>query len=160
MSTSLEYNSIEEYVAILASDEPSFSRHQALVEFGREFATTESKPSWLVHGPMKACFTNAQRGALTRPGLFYVEGYAVEFDLGIPMEHAWLSNAEGFVIDPTWNDPANCGYYGIAFTNSFLKEHSQFAQGAGLLHPPLMRRRYSTREAFSLGVAVQFASKR
>lgn len=158
MTTSIQYESIAEYVAILAGSDSGFSRHGALVDFGRDFAVAGKSPHWLAHGPMKECFTNAQYVALSRPDVFYVEGYAVDLDVGIPMEHAWLCDAQGVAIDPTWKDAANCEYYGIAFTRDFLEAHAPFANGAGLLHPPLMRRRYGTREALAAGVVTRLAA--
>lgn len=60
---------------------------------------------------------NAARLAMDNPDLTYVEGYA-DSDL-FPMEHAWVVDPDGRVIDNTWRKPGTV-YYGVPFTRKFL----------------------------------------
>ncbi len=44
----------------------------------------------------------------------YVEGYALPASHNFPMLHAWNLDAEGFVVDRTW-DPPGRAYLGVIF---------------------------------------------
>lgn len=85
-----------------------------LLEHGREW-TERRFTGW--RGTPKACFANAQYLARTRKGLRYVEGFATRM---IPVEHAWCIDAEGRVIDPTW-DAGEADYFGIAFDREAVR---------------------------------------
>jgi hypothetical protein len=66
----------------------------------------------------KHCFWNAFK--LVRKNkekLFYVEGYAMKYDLGISIHHAWCVTKDGIVVDPTWGQYTSVGdeYFGLAF---------------------------------------------
>lgn len=70
-------------------------------------------------GKIKECFPNAWDLAFSHSGLSYYEGYAYR---GIvPVHHAWVVNAEGQVIDPTWrydperNPESEWHYFGVPF---------------------------------------------
>lgn len=72
----------------------------------------------------KHCFWNAFKLAKRNSNkLFYVEGYAIKYDLGISIHHAWCVTKEGIVVDPTWSRYSNFGdeYYGTAFDVEFVK---------------------------------------
>jgi hypothetical protein len=58
------------------------------------------------------CCKNAFWTAL-QEGLVYVEGYAVSDSNDIPLCHAWNLDADGFVVDRTWNP------HGRIFSASF-----------------------------------------
>lgn len=60
----------------------------------------------------KACFWNALKMAQRHRRTWrYVEGLA----LGIlPVHHAWVVDADGVVIDPTWETPGRA-YFGVVF---------------------------------------------
>lgn len=73
---------------------------------------------------IKACFYNCMRIANMRKELRYCEGYASHT---IPVEHAWLVNADGKVIDPTWclideREEAR-SYFGMILTR---RDYSRF----------------------------------
>ncbi len=68
-------------------------------------------------GVPKECFKNACDLHEARPNLVYVEGYALRHSLCIPMHHAWLADPKTHeVVDPTWNNPEACDYFGVPFT--------------------------------------------
>jgi len=67
----------------------------------------------------KMCWWNSQRALLGHEeadGLYYVEGFLVQVDLPLPMEHGWLEEADGTVVDPTL--PECDGSYFVAFRYS------------------------------------------
>lgn len=68
----------------------------------------------------KNCYNNAFILAAANPELTYVEGYAYSGIL--PIHHAWVVDAEGRVIDPTWIDPVNCTYFGVGFKTAHLRK--------------------------------------
>lgn len=71
-------------------------------------------------GPKRNCFANALVYAVDSSDVYYVEGYALDGQLGIAMRYAWLVDDRGSVIDPTWDDPAESDYFGIAFKCAFI----------------------------------------
>lgn len=48
---------------------------------------------------IKECYKNCAMIAMSDDQYQYVEGYAMSI---IPIQHAWLVNAKGEAIDPTW----------------------------------------------------------
>lgn len=83
-------------------------------------------PASIERGEMRMCYQNASLLAMYRDDLTYVEGFA---HCGlIPVEHAWCVDAQGNVIDPTWDNPEECQYLGVPFKTDFLEE-SLHAQG-------------------------------
>ena len=66
------------------------------------------------------CYANCQRLVLKNRSLTYVEGYAMAEGVSIPLHHAWLLDANGYVIDPTWETPGCC-YLGIPLATSWVK---------------------------------------
>ncbi|ULJ72584.1 hypothetical protein [Rhizobium gallicum] len=97
-----------EHVHGLSRWEQVFGPATALRTFGRLYTSIARRPRWLVPGEVKQCFCNATAFALVRDDVTYVEGFALDPALPIPMEHAWLIDAIGQVIDPTWDDNISC----------------------------------------------------
>lgn len=81
--------------------------------------TPQPLPEDIAPGPKKACFETAGRLALEDDSFTYVEGIA--FNL-FPTAHAWVVREDGLVIDPTWDNPETCQYFGLAFTRDYLFE--------------------------------------
>jgi len=77
-------------------------------------------PKNIKQGQPKGCYANCQRLVLKNRSLTYVEGYAMAADVSIPLQHAWLLDADGYVIDPTW-ETSGCCYLGIAFRRAWVK---------------------------------------
>ncbi len=69
-----------------------------MLEHGREFKTGPNTYAGR-RGTPKQCFMNAGRLAIDDPTLTYVEGYVTCH--GVPLEHAWLIDKDGLVVDPT-----------------------------------------------------------
>ena len=62
---------------------------------------------------IKNCYSNCLRIATRDSGYQYVEGYGMSV---IPIEHAWLVNENGEVIDPTWvltGEHFTTDYFGV-----------------------------------------------
>lgn len=87
----------------------------------------------------KACFANASRfivahdNASGLPFYNYVEGYAVNPDIGMFIHHAWVEDLDHNVIDQTWDDPEKCFYFGVTFTPKELIAELVKNQYYGLL---------------------------
>ena len=77
-------------------------------------------PKNIKRGQPRLCYANCQQLALKNRSLTYVEGYAMAQGVSIPLQHAWLLDANGYVIDPTWETPG-CYYLGIAFRTAWVK---------------------------------------
>ncbi|MGO4112464.1 hypothetical protein ACC786_14375 [Rhizobium ruizarguesonis] len=152
MCEKMNFKTIREYIQLIVGTPRRFSPEQALLAHGREWKSTISTPAWLVRGPKRNCFGNARGYALTRDDVLYVEGYALDRQLGIPLAHAWLIDEFGTVIDPTWDDPEENSYFGIAFKKSFVSEYAGATEGEPFLHPMVMRRNYGSQDDFKRGV--------
>lgn len=87
-----------------------------------EFVLRNGKPYFAakykgVRGEAKQCFKNAYDLLVVRDNLIYVEGYAIRPSLGLLIHHAWLADPKTQeVIDPTWDKPELCDYFGVPFT--------------------------------------------
>ncbi|MGO7412953.1 hypothetical protein ACC810_10895 [Rhizobium ruizarguesonis] len=88
-----------EHVHRLSCWEQVFGPATALKMFGRLHTSIARRPQWLVPGEAKQCFRNATAFALVRHDVTYVEGFALDPALPIPLEHAWLIDDKGQVID-------------------------------------------------------------
>ncbi|MFH8443297.1 hypothetical protein ACH4D3_18965 [Streptomyces sp. NPDC018026] len=73
-----------------------------------------SLPAGIRALPERQCFANAAATEREHPHLAYTEGFAVAANSPLPTAHAWCTNADGHVIDPTWSDHAGGAYLGIA----------------------------------------------
>lgn len=85
---------------------------------GRE-CIAQRKPAGIRHGMPKQCFKNSTHLLLSRRAVDgdwrYTEGYAATHHIGLLVHHAWLTDAEGRVIDPTWPDSETAQYFGVLF---------------------------------------------
>lgn len=61
--------------------------------------------------PFKRCYGNSMDLASMYAGLTYTEGFALGHS--IPVEHAWVQNQKGEVIDATWEDAQDCWFFGV-----------------------------------------------
>lgn len=142
---------IQDHVRFLAECERRFGPAQALLQFAKDFGVGARLPTGLDLGCPKECFKNATHVMLNRTDLFYVEGYAMNVvDLPIPIEHAWLVDGDGTVIDPTWPHAGDHVYYGVAFKRDVVEQAMIATDGdAGILgNPELVRRLCLSSETF------------
>jgi hypothetical protein len=159
--TDQEYqeNAFKHYLGKLAGrgNLAPFSPDGALLGFGRLMEVVRARPTSVALGPMKQCYANAVRSLIcqspdTSDELFYCEGYAIETEgLGLPIQHAWLVDGAGRVVDPTWEDASKHVYFGVTFRTSLVLEMLEEAgMVPGLLHSPdLMRRHFGTPQLFA-----------
>ncbi|MCK3776864.1 hypothetical protein MZK49_08955 [Ensifer sesbaniae] len=110
----------------------------ALLRYAKTFEPADTNPAWFTCGPAKQCFDNATQVVILRlaagdSSVRYAEGYAMDAELAIPMQHAWLVDADNKVIDPTWRDVADNLYFGIVFETSFVLDLLRIKQSAGIL---------------------------
>jgi hypothetical protein len=82
------------------------------------FFEPQPRPDSITLRHIGECFGNAFL-TMVRNGLRYAEGYAV-VGSKIPVLHAWNVDAEGSVIDSTW-EPVGSAYFGIVLPLSIVK---------------------------------------
>lgn len=125
---------LREHIAWLATDERTSGPSSALRDYGRVFNPAKTDPGWLIKGAVKSCYENSTAYAVVRTDIYYAEGYAIDPSLPIPIEHAWLVNHAGEVIDPTWDRVGDRVYFGIAFNRVSVMETLEASGGeAGIL---------------------------
>lgn len=104
------------------------SYHHMVLELGEVTRAPLFVPDDLGVWPERECYTNAQTLATAHPELTYVEGYALASTM--PVNHAWLIDPLGTIIDPTWANldidlefapPIYCG---IRFDTTFMMTNS------------------------------------
>ena len=83
-----------------------------LLEHGKEYRGS-AFPLSMDRGPKKHCYKNALKLCYEHGELHYGEGYAVSAGLGVPLAHGWAVDPYGNVLDPTWDEPEKCDYFGI-----------------------------------------------
>lgn len=89
------------------------SLYRIVLEHGRSYKA-QPLPEGIERAKPRECFANALSLALGT-GWDYVEGYGMRPSIGWPIHHAWCADEDGRVIDPTWDNPEEASYYGIAF---------------------------------------------
>lgn len=89
-----------------------------------------------VNAEARACFRNAALGQQVLGGsALYCEGYALQRDLPIPIEHAWIEFDEE-VIDPTWRNADLANNIYVATEKYSVEQMQEFAgQGEGITFP-------------------------
>jgi len=82
------------------------------------FFEPQPRPDSITLRHIGECFRNAFL-TMMKTGLQYAEGYAVSGSK-IPVLHAWNVDAEGSVIDSTW-EPVGLAYFGIILPRSTVE---------------------------------------
>lgn len=142
-----------------AEMERGFGPAGALLRYGEPFEPAPNHPKWFSRGAAKQCFDNVTQVLISRLAagdttVRYAEGYAMDAELPIPMQHAWLVDADDKVIDPTWRDVADNLYFGIVFETSFVLNLLRIKKSAGILVDAAgMREHYGTPELFEPGLS-------
>lgn len=138
------------FIQMNAEMERGFGPATALLQHARTFASLDTNPDWFTRGHAKQGFDNAtqvlvSRGTAGDTGIRYAAGYAMDAELPIPMQHAWLVDEDNQVIDPTWRDTTGNLYFGIVFETNFVLNLLQIKQSVGILVDVVgMRRQYGT----------------
>ncbi|MEG5043493.1 hypothetical protein [Microcoleus sp. B4-C1] len=79
----------------------------------------QALPETIECGAPKFGYWNCQQLAFASDSLTYVEGYALDADVGFPISHAWLITPDGYAIDPTWDTPG-C-YFGVPLSTTWVQ---------------------------------------
>jgi hypothetical protein len=125
---------LKDFLNQLHALEQTFGATTALMRYGQDFRPQTRTPTWLRLGEPRNCFNNAATYAVVRSDVHYAEGYALEPELPIPVQHAWLVDRYGRVIDPTWTDTKHHVYFGLVFKREFVLNMLTQSHGqAGLL---------------------------
>lgn len=88
----------------------------AVLRHGRAWAPYSERQ--FPRGEPGQCFANAQRLVINNAELTYVEGYAMSV---IPLHHAWCVDAEGRVMDVTWDRREGAEYFGAPISTHYLR---------------------------------------
>jgi len=83
-----------------------------ILECGEDYIPAK-RPKGVRKQADKMCFRNATQLALSNRDLEYVEGFAVNADIGFPLMHAWCVDKADKVIDVTWRKPEGSMYRGV-----------------------------------------------
>lgn len=109
---------LESYADSLAQLGHGRSTYAEILKHGRAYEAAPL-PSTIRRGPKKECFINALR-ITDNDELTYCEGYGLRASVGMPIHHAWCVTPNGVVVDPTWDDPEECQYFGIELYSGWV----------------------------------------
>jgi hypothetical protein len=103
-----------------------FNFPEWLLEHGEAFGPAIKRPKGLRLQRKKMCYSNSFR-ALAYQDVdpdewFYTEGVVLKTDLPIEIDHAWLSNRKGEVIDLTLRGQETAMYYGVPFAWDYVRD--------------------------------------
>lgn len=124
--------------------------HEWLLKHG-ELCGQRVKRKGLTLMTMKQCYSNSLRTIMhrevDRDEWFYTEGVVASHDLPILIDHAWLTNRKGEVLDRTLRSKGIKGvdrtfsYFGIPFKPDFVIEETMRQGFYGLFSDGLMYNR-------------------
>lgn len=97
------------------------SMEEFVLNEGSEMHLTSRKPRLAKMTP-KECYRNAASLAIAHPTYTYVEGFAMQRKLPLALQHAWVVNAKGEVLDPTWGWREGTAYLGVKFDTEDLMD--------------------------------------
>ena len=99
-----------------------------LLAEGEEFGPRVALPAGVGMGPQKMCYQNSFRalayGKLDTDEWFYTEGVTFMPGFPLPIDHAWLSNKDGEVLELTLRDPSGHSYYGIPYKWDYVQRQT------------------------------------
>lgn len=154
-TTNTDIDTILKMLRIFNEGEQAFNVNAALLKHGRHFEHIDRHPAGLRKGRLGECFKNCTQALMPvicdpHPPYFYAEGYALDGELGIPFEHAWLVDTAGRAIDLTWCTTRDATYYGVAFRSDVLLEAMRLTEVYGILFNPALRGRlFATQAGFA-----------
>jgi hypothetical protein len=130
---------LQTYVDDLARFGHPAITHRLVLAVGRP-GVSGHLPWPLTRMPSKMCFKNAFDLAMHHQhegkALYYVEGFACIPDIPLEFHHAWVETEDRRVIDPTWDHPKACRYWGIKFDSLKLAKETA-RRGVYSLFDPL-----------------------
>ncbi|MCM2477763.1 hypothetical protein HGO38_30415 [Rhizobium sp. CG5] len=131
---------------LMAAHEGEFGPASALLKYGRAFPHVNARPKALRMGPKGLCYCNCTRArypylADDPVPYHYAEGYALDPDLGVPLQHAWLVDLNGRAIDLTWTDTKNVIYFGVTFNDAFVYQAMKETGLFGILPSVALQKR-------------------
>jgi hypothetical protein len=120
---------IEHYIGMLAGMSAQAPFGQFMLDHGSYHEATPLPSRFKSLMPTR-CYSNAQSAVVRavsagREPLTYAEGYACPRTLPYPIQHAWLVDDEGRVVDQTWSHPEECTYFGVLFTTEYIMEAAE-----------------------------------
>lgn len=132
MSVDQRNAEIAEYLRITAELIPN-GLNAWILQNGRAF-TPAKRPRGVRKLRNGLCYKHAAHLAIRNPDRYtYVEGYGLSV---IPVQHAWCVDADGNVVDPTWKNPEDRGYFGVKFKVETLERYLVQQGVYGLLCTP------------------------
>lgn len=87
-------------------------------------------------GELRNCYANAASIAIGNEELTYVEGYAMPMYPPLPVQHAWLVDKGGNVIDVTWGQggiDTGVEYVGIPFDADAVRRSARESEVWGMI---------------------------
>jgi hypothetical protein len=86
-------------------------------------------------GPYRQCYENATQVVLSDKELDFVEGYGYtpKTPKGMVFLHAWAVDKDGNVVDPTWDNPEKCTYFGVKYDRAKYLKHIYKTKYYGVL---------------------------
>ena len=127
---------ITDFLSLIARSAPAscqgINGHKSVAHFvlahGQAFLP-RPLPGRYQRGVPKSCFMNAAHLALAHPTLTYCEGYAMGV---LPVNHAWVCDYLGRVIEVTWKNPG-AEYFGIPIRTNYLLTRLRVQKTYGLV---------------------------
>ncbi len=84
------FSILKTHIDDMAAGEYVYGPSSALKQFGSRLHPRTDASSRFPRGRAKRCYVNATAFALKHSSLFYTEGYALDPEFPLPLQHAWL----------------------------------------------------------------------
>lgn len=129
--TSQEHvDSLKSHLQMVKGIEPK-TAEGVVADQGRIYPFSESSYK-CDKGEQGLCYMNAGRIAMHDPSKTYVEGFISVH--GVPIQHAWLADENGHVIDPTLKDGKGVkAYIGVPFKQDYVTKTALRTKYWGIL---------------------------
>lgn len=114
-----------------------------VLQHGKPFTPPAApRPKGIRKGADKQCYRNAYLLAFQMDWT-YVEGFAIPDCVPIPLQHAWVIDSQGNLIETTWDTPG-IEYFGIPLEWDFIHKTLLDTKRYGVLDPmsKVFRQRY------------------
>lgn len=128
MSPCKQYVEMMANFAAIYNGKEMQTMYHLIRDYGVEFKAAE-RPSNVPKMRYKECFKNAFELSM-QTGYTYVEGVACNL---LPVHHAWCVDENGNVVDPTWDNPERCHYFGIPFDWEFVLDKIEHTMTYGVM---------------------------